>query len=37
MIVRAARRKIEQTPDRPGDGPVPTGEPRFDATGYTGL
>lgn len=37
VIVRAARRKIEQTPDRPGDGPVPMGESRFDATGYAGL
>lgn len=31
-IVRIARRKIEQTQDRPGDGPVPMGESHIDAS-----
>lgn len=34
VIVRIARREIEQIPNRPGDGPVPMGESNFDATSY---
>jgi hypothetical protein len=37
VIVRIARRKIEQTPDRPGDGPVPMGDSTIDITSYGGF
>jgi hypothetical protein len=36
VIVRIARRRIEQTPDRPGDGPVPMGDSTSNITLYGG-